>query len=67
MGAKFTDLSKAIHTLGHSKFLVKLNGLEDIELEWFTNYFIGRAQIVKVNENCPNYVQSSVVSCEDQY
>ena len=51
-GALFIDLFRAFNTLEHSKLrvMLKSNGLEDIELEWFTNYVFGGAQKVKVNE-----------------
>ena len=48
-GAVLIHLPK---TLGHSKLLAKKKSydLEDIDLEWFSNYLFRRAQKVKVNE-----------------
>ena len=59
--AVFVELSKAFHTLGHSRLLAKLkaHSFEEIELEWFTNYLFGRSQRVQINEkasnSCPVY------------
>ena len=48
-GAIFIDLSKAFDTISHSVLLEKLSryGIQDNELNWFTDYLFLRSQIVQ--------------------
>ena len=48
-GAIFIDLSKAFDTISHSVLLEKLScyGIQDNELNWFTDYLFLRKQIVQ--------------------
>ena len=48
-GAIFIDLSKAFDTISHSVLLEKLSryGIQDNELNWFTDYLFLRNQIVQ--------------------
>jgi len=50
-GAIFIDLSKAFHTISHSVLLEKLSryGIQNNELNWFTDYLFLRKQIVQFN------------------
>ena len=48
-GAIFIDLSKVFDTISHSVLLEKLSryGIQDNELNWFTDYLFLRNQIVQ--------------------
>ena len=48
-GAIFIDLSKAFDTISHSVLLENLSryGIQDNELNWFTDYLLLRSQIVQ--------------------
>ena len=48
-GAIFIDLSKAFDTISHSVLLEKLSryGIQDNELNWFTDYLFLQKQIVQ--------------------
>ena len=50
-GAVFIDLSKAFDTVSHSVLLNKLSlyGIQDTELQWFTDYLFLRKQMVQYN------------------
>ena len=60
VGAVFIDLTKAFDTIGHGLLLHKLqeNGINGIELEWFTNYLLteNKLYVLKMhslrNKNC---------------
>ena len=51
-GAVFVDLSKAFDTIGHAILLEKLQsyGIENVELEWFSNYLFYRQQDVSYDK-----------------
>ena len=50
VGAIFIDLSKAFDTISHSVLLEKLPsyGINDLELEWITDYLFQRYQCVRI-------------------
>ena len=50
VGCIYLDLSKAFDTIGHSILLHKLNtnGVEGLELAWFTDYLFNRTQLVEI-------------------
>ena len=64
VGAVFIDLSKAFDTLSHGSLLSKLPsyGIQDDELEWFTDYLFGRQQLVKIGNgtSCKEMVNTDV-------
>ena len=63
-GAVFIDLSKAFDTISHSVLLSKLSryGVNDMELQWFTDYLFLRKQIVQFNGvlSDPNPINTGV-------
>ena len=50
LGALFLDLSKAFDTINHDVILKKLTsyGVNNVELQWFTDYLFNRSQFVVV-------------------
>ena len=50
----FIDLKKAFDTVDHDILLAKLRiyGIENLELTWFTSYLTNRKQFCKVNGVC---------------
>ena len=64
-GAVFIDLSKAFDTISHSVLLSKLSryGVNDMELQWFTDYLFLRKQIVQFNDvlSDPNPINTFIV------
>lgn len=63
-GAIFIDLCKAFDTIGHSQLIhkLKLYGVNDTELAWFTDYLFCRQQQVLYNDSLcePDFVLNGV-------
>ena len=62
-GAIFIDLSKAFDTISHSVLLEKLSryGIQDNELNWFTDYLFLRKQIVQFKGVLSGVPQGSIL------
>ena len=56
VGAIFIDLRKAFDTLSHSKLIEKLSsyGIDNIELDWFTDYLFQRHITVAYRDSLSN-------------
>ena len=63
VGAVFVDLSKAFDTIGYAILLEKLQsyGIENVELEWFTDYLFYRQQVVSYDKELSH---KHPVTCE---
>ena len=67
--AVIINLSKVFNTLGQSQHLAKLKqgDLEDIELEWLTNYLFWGAQAATENEKMSKPYLDSATFRKDQF
>ena len=67
--AAIINLSKVFNTLGQSQHLAKLKqgDLEDIELEWLTNYLFWGAQAATENETLSKPYLDSATFHKDQF
>ena len=63
----FIDLKRAFDTVDHDILLAKLKiyGIENLELTWFTSYLTNRKQFCKVNGVCSKTkdIRCGVIIC----